>query len=414
MMLCFLEKHEELFNYKGKDEKDFFNGSQRTFFSFSIVFYEAGAGVNPLRSFFASRRQPIDISSRLYCLHGQRRESMVVTTVSNGILRRIFPAVESSIKTRRQEMKRPLLFVPFLLIVVCFAQSQSLILEREIDLGFFLKPHQAHLVFAALDSGGNVFITQRGNDSFLKLDQAGKVVLRAPRRNAGEIIKFDIDSYGNAVCGFTGRQEGSRFSLPLVWYDGSAGEKLKEINLGERFSFIAHLMILRPRDLILVNGISSEDAFQNDSLHLLDFNGNRVNSFSPFGNQGSTVEAVLERNGDYFASSPQFDSTNGIVFQALPEMKLIQHFDLAGNRLGETDWAERDLFFLHAGQIWFQGAEGFRVIEKKGNRYVPTGANIKDADGTRVPWHPVAVDSLGNVFFLGGKDLQTLKIYALK
>jgi len=339
---------------------------------------------------------------------------MVVAAVHNRVLRRIFSTFELSIEARRREMKKRFLFVSFLPMVLCFAHSQNLILEREIDLGFFLKPHQAHLVFAASDSAGNVFITQRGNDSFLKLDRAGKVVLRAPRRNEGEIIKFDIDGYGNSVCVFSGRLEEGKFRLPLAWYNGSTGEKLKEINLGERFSFIAHLRILRPRDLILVNGIASEEGFRNDSLHLLDFDGNHVNSFSPFGNQGLTVEAILERNGDYFASSPQFDSTNGIVFQALPEMKLIRYFDLAGNRLGETDWAERDHFLLHSGNIWFQGAEGFRVVEKKGNQYVPTNVNIKDADGARVPWHPVAVDSYGNIYFLGGKDLQSLIIYALK
>lgn len=310
-------------------------------------------------------------------------------------------------------MKRSLLIFLILFLPFCFIYSQNLKIEREIDLSFFLKPHQPHLVFAAVDSQGNIFITQRGKDSFIKLDPTGEVILRAPQKIEGEITEFDIDNNGNPACVFTGRQAGSYFDLPLVWFDGITGKKIREINLGEIFNFVAHMIILRPKDIILVNGIAKDEGLRKHSLHLVDFNGNRLKSFSPLKKQRDIPE-IIDENRDYFASPPQIDPNNMTIFQAFPSTGLIEYFDSSGNRIGETEWIGRDTFLIHSGNLWIKDAEGFRVLEKKGNSFIPTEVRIKNDKKARVPWFPIASDSSGNIYFLGEKEFQTLKIYALQ
>lgn len=310
-------------------------------------------------------------------------------------------------------MKRFLLIFLILFLPFCFIYSQNLKIEREIDLSFFLKPYQPHLVFAAVDSQGNIFITQRGKDSFIKVDPTGEVILRAPQKIEGEITKFDIDNAGNPACIFSGRQEGNYFYLPLVWFDGITGKKIREINLGEKFNFVAHIKILRPKDIILVNGIAKNEELRKHSLHLVDFNGNCLKSFSPCKEQGN-VEDVINKNQDYFASPPQIDSNNMIIFQAFPSISLIEIFDYSGNHIGETEWIGKKKFLIYSENLWFQDAEGFIVLEKKGNNYIATKVKIRDEKKAPIPWYPIATDSSGNIYFLGDKQLQTLKIYAIQ
>lgn len=310
-------------------------------------------------------------------------------------------------------MKRFLLIFLIISLPFYFIYSQSLKIEREIDLSFFLKPHQPHLVFAAVDLQGNIFITQRGKDSFIKVDPTGEVILRAPQKIEGEIIKFDIDNNGNPVCVFFGRKEGSYFIFPLVWFDGITGRKIREINLGEKFNFVAHIKILRPKDIVLVNGVAKDEELRKHSLHLVDFNGNCLQSFSPFKKQGN-LDDVLKENQDYFASPPQIDSNSMTILQAFPSISLIEIFDYSGNHIGQTEWIRRKKFLIHSENLWFQDAEGFRVFEKKGNNYIPTKVIIKDVKKAPVHWYPIATDSSGNIYFLGEKEFQALKIYTMQ
>ncbi|MDD8031835.1 MAG: hypothetical protein PHQ25_07535 [Acidobacteriota bacterium] len=310
-------------------------------------------------------------------------------------------------------MRKFLITLWLTLFLFSLNYSQNLKLEREIDLSFFLKPHQPHLVFAAIDSSGNIFITQRGKGTFLKLDPAGEVILTAPQTIEGEITKFDIDNLGNPVCVFAGRYTENRASLPLVWFDGITGKKIREINLGEKFNLVAHLKILRPKDIILVNGIAKDEGLPRHSLHLVDFNGNRLKSFSPLKEQAAFPE-IVNRNPDYFAVDPKIDSNSLIIFQAFPSKGLIDYFDYAGNRLGDTEWAGSDLFLAYSGNLWIRDKDGFKVLEKKGDRFVPIKAKIKDDQGAPIKWYPLALDSSGKIYFLGDKTLQTLKIYRLQ
>lgn len=308
-------------------------------------------------------------------------------------------------------MKRAWLIFLILIFSVSFSHPQSLKLEKEIDLSFFLNPYQPFLAYAAVDSQGNIFIAQRGKDSFIKLDPAGQVILRAPQKIEGEITKFDIDNEGNAVCVFRGRTTGNYFYLPLVWFDGITGKKIREINLGEIFGLVTQIKILRPKDLILINGLARNEKPIKHSLHLIDFNGNLLRSFSPLKHQGDGPE-IIDKNSDYFAVAPYFDPDNLLIFQAFPELGQVKYFDLNGNQIGEADWSSKNTFLIYSGNLWIKDKEGFRIFEKKGNTFVPTEAMVKADNNSPINGYPIAIDSSGKIYFLGGKESQMLRIYA--
>ncbi|NPV82454.1 MAG: hypothetical protein HPY46_02560 [Candidatus Aminicenantes bacterium] len=204
------------------------------------------------------------------------------------------------------------------------------------------------------------------------------------------------------------------FYLPLVWFDGISGQKIREINLGEMFNLVTHFQILRPNDLILVNGIAKDVKLPRNSLHLLDFNLNLIKSFSPLKEQLGDTPSLTDKNPDYFAVAPKFDPDNQIIFQAFPGAGLIRYFDLNGNQVGETEWVGRNVFLVHTGDLWFKDKDGFMVFKKKGNRFEPAGLSLKEDKGSSTPGYPVAQDTSGRIYFLGGDKSQTLKIYVLE
>lgn len=311
-------------------------------------------------------------------------------------------------------MKKMVFILMIFLLLSGSIYSKNLKLEKEIDLSFFLKPHQPHLAYVAIDSQGFIFITQRGKDLFLKLDQTGEVLLKAPQKIEGEITRLDLDHEGNVVCLLSGRMTGNSLFLPLVWFDGISGQKIREINLGEKFNFVAHLKILKPNDLILVNGIVKDERPPRNSLHLVDFNLNLIKSFSPLKEQNGDTTSLINMNPDHFASSPKYDSDNSLIFQAFPSAGLIKCFDLNGNQVAETEWVGRNLFIVQAGELWIKDDEGFSVFKKKGNRFEPEHISLKDDQSKPIPWYPVAQDANGRFYFLGDKTFQTLKIYLLE
>jgi hypothetical protein len=310
-------------------------------------------------------------------------------------------------------MKKRFLIILILFLPTYLVFPQSLKIEKTIDLSYFLKPHQPHLVFAATDFQGNIFITQRGKDSFIKLDATGKMILTGPQRIEGEITTFDIDKDGNPMCLFPGMEDGSLFFLPLVWFDGTSGKKTKEINLGETFYFVAHLIVLGQNNVILVNGITRSDDLRDYSLHLVDFNGTRIRSFSPLRKRGDTTETIKD-NQDYFAYRPRFDLTNMTIFQGLPSIGQIQYFDYSGNRVGETEWTNRETFLTHSGNLWIKRDEGFQELKKEGPRFIPTEVIITDDKKAPIPWYYLTSDLWGKLYFLGGQEFQTLIVYAPK
>jgi len=240
------------------------------------------------------------------------------------------------------------------------------------------------------------------------------VVLRAPKKIEGEIIRLDIDSANNPVCLFSGRMSGGSLSLPLVWFEGNSGEKIKTLNLGEIFSFVAHLRILRPRDLILVNGILNKERPAINSLHLIDFNSKVIKSFSPLRIKENDITRTIRNNQDYFSSPPKYDPEGELIFQAFPEAGLIKCFDPDGNQVAETEWIGKDIFLVHSGDLLIKGQDGFLVFKKEGNHFEPAKTVIKDGKGNPVRGYPVAQDGSGRFYFLGGQESQTLLIYWLE
>lgn len=193
-----------------------------------------------------------------------------------------------------------------------------------------------------------------------------------------------------------------------------AGKKIREINLGEKFNIVTHLQILRPKNLMLVNGIAKDEGLPRNSLHLVDFNLNLIKSFSPLKEQLGDTTSLMDKNPDYFAVAPKFDPDNLIIFQAFPAAGIIRYFDLNGNQVGETEWVGRNIFLVHSGDLWIKDKEGFRVFKKKGDRFEPAKLWIKDDKGNPIPGYPVAQDTNGRIYFLGGDKSQTLKIYVLE
>lgn len=82
--------------------------------------------------------------------------------------------------------------------------SELLVIDREINLGFFLRPNQPQRAFVEADGQGNVFVSQFGKDKFIKVGPAGNILLEGPIRIEGEIVRMDVDGEGNAICLFNG------------------------------------------------------------------------------------------------------------------------------------------------------------------------------------------------------------------
>ena len=190
------------------------------------------------------------------------------------------------------------------------------------------------------------------------MDPAGEIVLRAPKRTKAR--SWSSISTGSAIrYAFSGgRVEGASFVAPLIWFDGVTGDKIREVNLGQDFSFVAQMRILRPRDLILVNGLVKVEIPPGHSLHLIDFNGNRRGAFSSFEKRQGDVPTIIGANQDHFGSPILIDPDHLIISQAFPSTGLIRYFDYAGNALGETEWMGRNPFSGPFGKPLVQGCRG--------------------------------------------------------
>ncbi len=173
-----------------------------------------------------------------------------------------------------------------LINVLSGAQNLRFRLEKEVDLSFYLRPFEAYRVFVGPDFQGNLFISQKGKEDFIKIDCEGRIVLKGPAKIEGEIINMDVDASGNPVCLYPIRRlskekgKGDSLVFPLVWYDGKTGKKIKELNLAEEFFTLFQFKILRPFNFILVNGLANKEELKKFSLHIIDFEGDILVSFS--------------------------------------------------------------------------------------------------------------------------------------
>lgn len=313
-------------------------------------------------------------------------------------------------------MRKILFLIILMFIFSVNSSSQILKLEREIDLSFFLRPYEPHRIMAGVDSYGDIFITQERKEEFLKLSQSGKVIFRAPSRVEGEILDFDVDGSGNPVCMFSPRmfKETGTAIFSLVWFDGKNGNKIKELNLADLFELITFVRILRPENLILVNGIGKNENMKKYSLHIIDFDGRHIKSFSPV-KDPSDIRG--EQNKEYFQRYLFFiDWKNKKIFQGLPfadEIKVIV-FDYSGNQVGEMSLNHFSPWRIlpHKNGIWIYNGKGeYEFFQSSTGKFLSTGIKM-----LRIPALSfITSDQYGNLYFADGdKKSQILSIYTIK
>lgn len=290
----------------------------------------------------------------------------------------------------------------FLLFPMLF--SMNLRMEKEIDLSFFLKPHKPHEIFLTVDTQDNILLTQLRKDTFIKIDQKGRILYQAPLKLEGEILNFDIDIYDNPVCLFSPRKKGGYFFLPLMWFDAKTGKRIKEINLGETFDFVANINMLNPYDLILINGTIKDKKNKNKLLHIVDFNAKILKSFSSIENL-DTSEKMITKNLEYFAVRPKIDRINQRILQTLPSTDLIKIFNYSGEHIDDIKWNKK-IFFIRTGDLWLKENNSYVIFKNIGKKYAKTEIKIP-----AVKWHFLAEDISGKLYFIGGEEFQSLKIY---
>lgn len=300
-------------------------------------------------------------------------------------------------------MKIGLSLFVILLTSLVFSMNSDFRTVKEIDLSFFLRPHQPHGIFLTVDSQSNIFITQRGKEKFIKMDPKGELVYEAPSKIEGEIFNFDIDNDDNPVCAFTPRRKGGGFYFPIIWFDGTTGEKKREINLGETFDFVVHINILRPYDLILVNGTVGDPRYQDRTLHIMDFSGKILKSFSKIENLKT---ADIKKYS--FAVRPEIDHINQRILLAFLPLERIAIYDYSGKLLDEMKWNKRR-FLIYLGDLWLGDNKDYAIYKNVGHKYVQTKEKISAFEG-----YFLASDLLGKLYYVAGKEFQYVKIYNQK
>lgn len=313
-------------------------------------------------------------------------------------------------------MRKILFLILLMFLFSVYSFSQILKLEREIDLSFFLRPNESHRIMAGVDSDGNIFITQERKEEFLKLNQNGEIIFKAPSRVEGEIFHFDVDSSGNPVCMFSPRmaKETRTAIFPLVWFNGKNGNRIKELNLADLFELITFVKILRPENIILVNGIGKDDEkMKKYSLHIIDFNGTHIKSFSPV-KDPSNIRG--EQNREYFQPYLFFiDWRNKRILQGLPfaEEIRVRIFDYSGNQIDEMslDRSCRWRMLPHKNGIWIYNGKGeYAFFQSSAKKYLSTGNKM-----VRIPTeYFITSDWSGKLYFAGGEKSQILKIYTIE
>ncbi len=160
--------------------------------------------------------------------------------------------------------------------------------EKEIDLSYFLRPNHYPTIVVA-DKSGRLFVTQpKIKEDFIILEPDGTLRGGGPREKEGRIYSFDITSQGDPVVLF--QREAYQVAMVksswvLYFYDGQSLLKKAEWDdnfLKQRFRGIAQVKVLRPYDLLMVRGERNGLTDNLKSLHVVDFEGNILRSFSDY------------------------------------------------------------------------------------------------------------------------------------
>ncbi len=300
----------------------------------------------------------------------------------------------------------------FLILFLIFTPlfCQSLRKEFEVDLSSYLLPHRPYLVWIATDSYGNIFVAQKERDIFLKLSPDGKILWKKSVKKEGMWIGFfDVDGAGNPVCVIKSRE---RLSLPMIWFDGRTGEKLREIDLWKKkvIKGVVQMKILRPENLILFFGIRWEDEYKKYALHLADFDGNIINSFG----ESLIIDDETMWRGGWINCLDLFSKR---VFINSPVASGIVHvFDImTGRHICDLGDPKFRLYFTINGDLLCAKRDGFEIWKKEGDNYIPSGTKIKvNAPMGITLGFPVGKDeTLRRLFFMGGEEQRILRVYTL-
>lgn len=302
--------------------------------------------------------------------------------------------------------------------------------EKEIDLSYFLRPNYYQTIVTA-DSFGRLFITQRWvKEDFIILEPDGTLSGSGPREKEGRIYSFDITSKGDPVILFQRDAYQTfmgRSAWTLCFYDGQTLNKKAEWDdafLKSRFRSIAQVKVLRPEDLLLVRGIRNGSIDQLKSLHIVDFEGNILRSFSDYEKKLNPLKNEREFSDIFSPEMLLIDEVNRRIFQKFYFSQKVKVFDYEGHLLDEFPWPTSEFTnFAVAGNflIWEYfplsiSGEGksshqrgpYKLVFWNGHRFMPSEQEI--------PYNPaidgvlIGSNSQGQLYFLSGSSRQILKI----
>ncbi len=318
------------------------------------------------------------------------------------------------------KMKRfPLILM---LVMGFFAASMSPV--DEIDLSFFLKPGKWRVLFAP-DFRGDVFIAQPGCENIVKISSKGRVLWTGPLEKGGRVVLMDTTAEGDLVVIMERGKEAlsqGKASWALIFYDSETLGKKKEIPLSKLSAqgllHLTDFKVLKPEDKLLIRGTFRTN---NSSLHLFDFDGKYLFSFSEI-EGGISAPA-----GQADVLSPGYlavDCKRRIIYQIFPVSCRIKAFDYNGNLIAEGSYPKRAVtkivvngerlileYFPQTREGGFyrgSGEHSFLQMEIRGKKIelLPERIDYRPDIGGLL----IGSDGQGNFYFLSGKTRQLLRV----
>lgn len=272
-------------------------------------------------------------------------------------------------------------------------------IQKKVDLSQFLKPYISQFTFVASDREGNIFVSQRGKNSFVEVFKDGRV----EEKGIGEYSNIDsleTDNEGNLVI-----MAGKGNRPFLVWLNPKTGKVLRTMDLFEKFIGIRDAKVLHPNDLLMIIGVPKDKSRRKFSHHILDFQGNFIASFFELKNKNVNVGDLMVVNLDNFGNCPPaFDYSLKKIYLCCPISSTIKIFDYNGNKIGEVNWPERGIFFVKKGKIYVQR----RSSENRMVIFSPGKGKEEVEMWDSLPGFPRGSSLDGTLFFVGGEKGQTL------
>ncbi len=209
-----------------------------------------------------------------------------------------------------------------------------LVEENRIDLSFFLSPYNSYIVIVP-DGKGNLFITQRDRQEFIKLKENGKFGGTAPLLREGLIKSIDVTEEGEVVVTFVrtpGLIKAGKFQWAIIFYDGETLKKKGEFpfqQIAHRFEKIKEVRVLRSSRKLLIKGKMKGS---NAILHVVDFNGRLLHSFCQC---DTLIVDPFEREADCFSEKHLLiDDEDHLIYQIFPISGVVEVYSYEGKHIG--------------------------------------------------------------------------------